>query len=244
MDRLIYTAMSGAKAAFARQEVAANNLANASTPGFRAELQAYRAVPLEGAPARAFALAEVTGPDLAPGPIQRTGRDLDVAIEGEGWFAVEAPDGSEAYTRGGAFVLDEQGTLRTASGRAVLSEGGNITVPAGSKVEIARDGGVVVTALNRGAVPTALARIKLVNPEAANLERGGDGLFRTRDGNPANRDDKVVVTPGALEGSNVNPVEAMVSMIAISRQFELQMKLLTGEDANAREAAKLFNTQA
>ena len=242
MDRLIYTAMSGAKAAFARQEVAANNLANASTPGFRAELQVFRAVPLEGAPARTFTLMEASGPDLAPGPIQRTGRDLDVAVEGPGWLTVEA-EGGEAYTRGGALMLDEGGTLRTASGRAVLSDGGPITIPAGSRLEIARDGTVSATPSGRNAVPTPVARMKLVNPEAKDLERGADGLFRVRDGT-ANRDESVVLAPGSLEGSNVNPVEAMVSMIALSRQFELQMKLLTTEEGNARESAKLLNIQA
>jgi len=244
MDRLIYTALSGAKAAFQKQEVAANNLANASTSGFRAELQAFRPVPVDGAPARTFALMEASGPDFSAGPVQRTGRDLDVAIEGPGWFAVEGSDGSEAYTRGGALVLDDAGALRTASGRAVLGDGGPISVPANAKLSIAQDGTISAVVPGPKAISTPVARIKLVNPDTATLERGTDGLFRVQGGGTAEIDEKVKLASGSLEGSNVNPVEAMVSMIAIARQFEIQMKLLTGEEANAREAAKLLNISA
>lgn len=241
MDRLIYTALSGAKASMARQEIAANNLANASTPGFRAETRAYSAVAVPGAPARSFALDEALGADMSPGPVQPTGRDLDIALEGRGWFAVESADGSEAYTRGGSLKIDNEGTLRTASGRAVLSDGGPINIPPNTKVAIGSDGTVTSTATGKGAVPTPVARIKLVNPADADLARGNDGLFRMKDGSPAPVDPAVVVTPGAIEGSNVNPVEVMVTMIALARQFDLHMKMLTGEEANSRAAAQLLN---
>jgi len=244
MDRLIYTALSGAKAAFQKQEIAANNLANAATPGFRAELQAFRPVAIDGAPARTFALMEASGPDFSAGPIQRTGRELDVAIEGPGWLAVEGSDGSEGYTRAGALALDDEGNLRTASGRAVLGDGGPISIPANAKISIAQDGTVSAIVPGPKAISTPVAKIKLVNPDTATLERGTDGLFRVKGGGSAEIDEKVRLASGSLEGSNVNPVEAMVSMIAIARQFEVQMKLLTSEEQNARDAAKLLNISA
>lgn len=243
MDRLIYTAMSGAKAALTRQEVAANNLANVSTPGFRAETRAFMTVPVEGSTTRVMVEDRATGTDFTPGPIQQTGRELDVAIEGRGWLAVEAADGTEAYTRAGMLVVDASGALATASGRALLSDGGPVAVPPDARVAIGRDGTVSATARGGGtAVP--VARLKLVNPDEGDLVRGADGLFRMRSGEPAAADEAVVLTPGALEGSNVNPVEALVGMIALAREYDIQMKLLTGAEQNSRQASQLLNLVA
>jgi flagellar basal-body rod protein FlgF len=247
MDRLVYTAASAARQLMLRQDVVAHNLAHASTPGFRAETSALRAVALEGAgaPTRAFVVQATTGADLTPGPLEHTGRALDVAVEGPGWIAVAGPDGREAYTRAGSLEVGPSGVLETRAGFAVLGEGGPISVPPEHTVAIARDG--TVTALPNqpaGAAPVQAGRIKLVNPPPENLVRGPDGLFRTRDGAPAQADPQVALAGGALEGSNVRAAEAIVAMIGLARQFELQMKLIATADDNARRAASLLSVSA
>jgi flagellar basal-body rod protein FlgF len=244
VDRLIYTAMSGAQAALTRQEMLANNLANVSTPGFRADTRAYLSRPVEGSTTRVQVADGPNGADFTPGTLQRTGRELDLAIEGRGWFTVEAADGSEGYTRAGSLQLDAQGVLVTSSGRPILSDGGPVAVQPDSRIAIGRDGTVSVTSPGKGSIPTPVARLKLVNPEERDLARGADGLFRLKGGESAPVDENVVVTSGALEGSNVNPVEVLVGMIALARQYDLQMKLLTGEEQNARQAAQLLNVSA
>jgi flagellar basal-body rod protein FlgF len=240
MDRLIYTAMSGAKATLARQDAIANNLANANTAGFRADLAAFRAVPIQGvgAPTRVHALEATAGFDPAEGPVTQTGRALDVAIRGPGWLAVQGLDGNEAYTRSGRLELSAEGALQTASGLAVMGDGGPIVVPQGATVSIGTDG--TVTAKQQGSPPTPVGQLKLVNPPAAELRKGADGLMRTADGEPAPADPAVRVADGALEGSNVNPVESMVGMIAAARQFETQMKLLQTAESNEQRASRLL----
>lgn len=244
MDRMIYTAMTGAKNLMLRQDNLANNLANASTPGFRGETFALRAVPAGegGSSTRAMTLESTTGADMTPGPVTRTGRELDVAVDGNSWLAVQGADGREAYTRAGSLKVDASGMLTTQSGRAVMGDGGPISVPQDTELTIARDGTVsaIPNTGSRSAV-VALGRIKLVTPGPGELQRGDDGLFRTRDGQPAPADERASVTAGALEGSNVNPVDAMVGMIAAARQFELQMKLLSTADSNARAATQLLS---
>ena len=181
MDRMIYLSMSGAKATMQRQDTLANNLANVSTPGFRAELQAFRAVPVQGSGAstRVYALETTTGYDASPGPITSTGRNLDVAAKGNAWLAVQARDGTEAYTRGGSLEVTSDGTLTTRSGLPVLGDGGPLQVPPNSVVSIGADG--TVSAKGNDGKNTAVGKLKLVTPEAA-LTRGEDGLFRAADG--------------------------------------------------------------
>lgn len=247
MDRLIYTAATGARQLMQRQDIVAQNLANAATPGYRAETSAFRAVPVEGAgqPTRVFAVEAATGADLSPGALERTGRELDVAVEGPGWIAVQAADGREAYTRNGSLQVSASGVLETRSGFAVAGEGGPISVPPDHAVAIGRDGTV-------SAVPhqaplgnvLQVGRIKLVNPPENTLARGADGLFRVRGGGAAEADPNVALAGGTLEGSNVNAAEALVGMIGLARQFELQMKLLAQADDNARRAASLLNLNA
>lgn len=244
MDRIIYTALSGAKALTQRQDVLANNVANANTPGFRAQIQALEAVPVkgEGMKTRAQTMEATLGSDFSTGPVSATGRKLDIAVEGEGWITVEGLDGQESYTRAGALEVGDNGQLRTKSGWTVLGDGGPLTVPADNEISISRDG--TVTAVPRGADAknaVTVGRIKLVNPEAKALDRQADGLFRMRDGAPAAADEKVTVSPGALEGSNVNPVDAMVGMISLARQFETQMKLLQTAEQNDRSAGQLLS---
>jgi len=240
MDRVIYTAMSGAKATMARQDALANNLANASTTGFRADLSAFRAVPVrgDGAPTRVSSLEATAGFDATEGPIQQTGRRLDAAVRGQGWFAVQGLDGNEAYTRAGSFHLSADGVLQTASGLAVLGDGGPIAVPAGAEVTIGSDGAVTARLGNQP--PVNVGQLKLVNPPLAELRKGADGLLRTLGGDPAPADPAVRVVDGALEGSNVNPVDSMVGLIAAARQFELQMKLLQSAETNEQRAARLL----
>ena len=244
MDRLIYLAMTGAQQLLQQQAVASNNLANAATTGYKAETTAFRVAPLVGGaghPTRAYAVTSTTGADLAPGGVQPTGRDLDVAIEGDGFLAVQALDGSEAYTRNGSLDISPDGELRTRSGLAVLGEGGPINVPPDSKVTIGRDG--TVSAVTEGPdanTVTVVGRLKLVKIDKADIMRGGDGLFRTRSGSAADADPAVVVTAGALESSNVNAVSAMVEMINLARTFELQMKLLQNAEANEQRATQIL----
>lgn len=241
MDRQIYLAMAGAKATLQRQDVLANNLANASTTGFRAELQAFRAVPVvgDGASTRVFALESTIGHDPRPGPVQTTGRPLDVAMQANAWLAVQALDGSEAYTRAGALQLDAGGQLVTPAGLPVLGDGGPITLPAGALVEVAADGSISAT-VGSGR-PQTVGRLKLVEPEVP-LARGEDGLFRAADGDlPASATARL--QSGALEGSNVSAIETMVAMIAAARQFEQQMKVLQGSEQREQAASRLLAPQ-
>jgi flagellar basal-body rod protein FlgF len=242
MDRLIYTAMTGAKHLMHRQESLAQNLANANTTGFRADLVALRAVPAQGQEAgtRVFTVETTTGADFAPGPMQATGRPLDVAVQGAGWIAVQALDGNEAYTRAGNLQVSADGTLMLPNGLPVLGEGGPITVPADAALTVAPDGTVSAKTANSPTV-NQVGRIKLVNPEAAELEKGLDGLFRLKSGDPADADANVRLAEGTLEGSNVNVVEAMIGMIAAARQFEMQMKMLSTAESNEQKASSLVS---
>jgi flagellar basal-body rod protein FlgF len=241
MDRMIYLSMSGAKAAMQRQDVLANNLANVSTNGFRAELAAFRAVPVQGSGAstRVYALESTVGASFEPGAVAATGRGLDVAMKGSAWLAVQGLDGTEAYTRSGALDVDAQGQLVTKSGLTVLGDGGPITVPVNSEVSIAGDG--TVSAKGANGRSTSVGRLKLVTPEnPAQLTRSADGLFRAAEGDlPA--DATARVQDGALEGSNVSAVETMVAMITAARQFEHQMKLLQTAERQEQQAAKLLS---
>lgn len=241
MDRHIYLSMAGAKATLQRQDLLANNLANASTNGFRAEMQAFRAVPVrgDGATTRAYVLESSVGHDTKPGPQAATGRSLDVAMQGNAWLAVQGTDGTEAYTRAGSLQVNAEGQLVTPAGLAVLGDGGPINVGLNAQVEIASDG--TITSTTGTGRPQQLGRLKLVTPEAP-LQRGADGLFRAADGDlPA--DATARLQSGALEGSNVSAVETMVAMIAAARQFEQQMKMLQGAEQREQAAARLLAPQ-
>ena len=239
MDRLIYTAMTGAKHIVEQQATVSNNLANATTNGFRAQLDSFRAVPVIGEvlPTRTFVVDATVGYDFRAGPIQQTGRALDVAVQGDGWIAVQRPDGSEGYTRHGSLELNANGVLQTQSGLNVMGDGGPITIPPDVVVTIAKDG--TISSIPTGTAPgvsTVLGRIKLVNPPQESLVRGDDGLFGVKDGNPVEADANVTLLGGALEGSNVNVVDSMVNMISLARQFEIHMNLLKNAENNATKA--------
>jgi len=241
MDRMVYLSMAGAKATLQRQEVLAHNLANVSTTGFRAELAAFRAVPVrgDGASTRVYALESTVGYDAQQGPMQTTGRPLDVALRGNAWLSVQSLDGTEAYTRAGSLEVGADGQLVDIKGRPVLGDGGPITVPANAAVEIAGDGTVVATV--PGQRPQNAGRLKLVTPEAP-MQRGTDGLFRAADGD-LTADPNARLQGGALEGSNVSAVETMVAMISAARQFEHQMKALQSAEQKEQAAAKLLTPQ-
>jgi flagellar basal-body rod protein FlgF len=244
MDRLIYTAMTGAKHILEQQATTSHNLANATTTGFRAQIDQFRAVPVQGAilPTRAFVVDSTTGSDFRGGAIQNTGRELDVAVQGDGWIAVQAADGTEAYTRNGSLKMDENGVLLTRDGLAVQGDGGPLSIPPGRNIAVAKDGTISLVPDGSAATGlTSIGRMKLVNPPEADLVRGDDGLFRLRDGNAADADPKVTVISGALESSNVNVVDEMVNMISLARQFDMQMKLLQHAENNDGKAAQLLS---
>jgi flagellar basal-body rod protein FlgF len=243
MDRLVYVAMSGAAETLRAQTANNHNLANASTTGFRADLSAFQSQAVQGAglPTRVYATDSTLGWDPTSGELQQTGRDLDVAVNGPGWIAVQGSDGREAYTRAGDLRVDVNGQLITATGRAVLGDGGPIAVPPHAAISIARDGSVSIVPL--GQTPATVAtvgRIKLVNPPAAGVDRGADGLFRLRDGTDAPADAGVQLVAGALETSNVNVAETMTQMIELARRFDLQVKALRTAEEDAAAATRLL----
>ena len=242
MDRMIYVAMSGAKQTLNQQATVSNNLANANTTGFRAELASFRAVPVVGQAqaTRAFVVDSTIGADFTPGSLQPTGRQLDVAVQGSGWMAVQGADGKEAYTRDGNLQVDKTGALLTRQGFPVLGDSGAITVPVGSEASIAADG--TVSATQAGTPPTisTVGRIRLVDPKTSNLTRGDDGLFQTLDGKPVQADATVQLAPGNLEGSNVNMAEQMVNMITLARQYDLNTRLITTAGDNEKAASQIL----
>jgi len=246
MDKLIYTAMTGAKHLFERQAAVAHNLANAVTTGYRAEEHRLRAVPVrsEALPTRAFAVGASVATDFAPGPLVQTGRTLDVAVQGQGWLALAMPDGSEAYTRNGSLEVSLNGVLQTKGGLPVQGDGGPISIPPDNEITIGADG-LISLKPTSGAqnLVTQVGTLKLVNPPEADLVRGADGLFRLRDGGAAAADPNVQVAAGHLEGSNVNVVDQLVSMISLARQYETQLKLLSTAEQNDRAAAQILTTR-
>lgn len=246
MDRMIYVGMTGAKQAMEQQAAVANNMANVSTPGFRAQINSFRAVPVVGpeAATRAMVVTSTPGANMRAGPMMQTGRALDVAVRGDGWLTVQMPDGSEAYTRVGNLQVGAEGQLMTMDSRPIAGEAGLLVVPPGSALVVTSDG--LVSAIGAGEPATGAAevgRLKLVNPPAGDLVRGDDGLFRLQAGAaPAQADPNVRLLTGTLEGSNVNPVEAMVDMIANARRFEMQMKTLQTAESNDQQANKLLSS--
>lgn len=245
MDRVIYTAMTGAGASAHRQAVVANNLANVSTNGFRAELSTYRAVPVFGDGATTRVMAAETTPGFLdlPGAPQRTGRAMDAMTRGNAWFAVQGLDGTEAYSRNGSFEVAPDGTLKNSQGLTVLSDGGApITAPPGAEVTMGVDGTLSAKVGNQA--PQALGRIKLATPSPEDpLRRSEDGLFRTASGQAIASDVNARVQVGVVEGSNVNAIEAMVEMIQTARQFEDATRLVQAAETDDRAAAQLLSLQ-
>lgn len=244
MDRLIYTAMTGAKHILEQQATNSNNLANATSTGFKAQIDSFRAVPIrgEGLPTRAFVVDATTGADFTPGPIQSTGRDLDVAIQGKGWIAVQRPDGTEGYTRNGSLKVSPNGILQTEKGLNVLGDGGSIAIPPDVTISVGKDG--TISSVTNNTLPgpaNAVGRIKLVNPPEENLVRGEDGLFVMNNGARVAAEPTVHLVGGSLEASNVNVVDSMVNMIGLARSFETQMKMIQTAENNDNKASQLLS---
>ncbi|WKJ89873.1 flagellar basal-body rod protein FlgF [Methylomonas montana] len=246
MDRSLYIAMNGAKQTLLAQTANANNLANTQTTGFKSDFEQFRAMPAfgPGYPTRVYSMTERPGSDLSSGGLQTTGRDLDIAINGEGWIAVRAGDGSEAYTRAGDLRITPDGLLENGAGQQVIGEtGAPIAIPPAQKVEIGRDGTISIIPQGSNATVTALVdRIKLVNPGNDALEKREDGLMHLKQagGPPIQADANINLIQGSLESSNVNALSAMVEMIELSRNFELQSKVMKNIDNVAGSATKLM----
>lgn len=243
MDRMLYVAMSGAKQNMLAQAINANNLANISTTGFRADLAAARSMPLyggDGHPTRVYSMTEKPGIDFNQGAMSTTGRDLDIAVAGKGFISVQGPDGNEAYTRAGDLKTDSAGVLQTGSGHIVLGESGPITIPEAAKVDIGRDGTISIVQIGEAGGSTVIDKLKLVNPDEKELKRTESGLFVLKNGDNAEQDDSVSVVSGTIETSNVNAASALVNMIELGRQFEMQIKMMKAAEDNNAQAVQMM----
>ncbi len=243
MDRMVFTSMTGAMQAYKAQSLHANNLANANTAGFKADLQAFRSAAIEGPgyPTRNTAVMQSAGTDFRSGPLRTTGRDLDLAVEGEGWFVVETQQGNEALTRSGNFHLDPFGLIRTASGEALIGNSGPIAVPPAESMSIAHDGTISIKPLGSGPdTSVVLDRIKLVNPPVDQLQKDENGLVSLPETDEYVADASVRVAQGMVEMSNVQAVESMVNMIAMQRHFEMQIKAMSNAEELDRASTALM----
>jgi len=244
MDRMLYVAMTGARETLRAQAANNHNLANVSTTGFRADLQAFQArqVTGDGHASRVYATASTTGFDPTAGAMMSTGRGLDVAVQGNGYIAVQAPDGREAYTRAGDLRIDTNGQLRTGTGLPVLGDAGPLSVPPHASLEIGGDGTISIVPLGQGPETKAsVGRIKLVNPADAEVVKGADGLLRMKDGSDAPADAATTLASGVLESSNVNVASAMVNMIELSRRFDMQVRAMKSAEDNGAASARLLS---
>ena len=243
MDEMVYLAMTGAKQTEFAQAINSNNLANISTSGFRADLHAFSSAPVNGpgVDSRVNAVVDSYGTDFSQGAVVNTGRDLDIAVQGDGFITVQGADGEEAYTRAGDLRVTGGGLLSTGAGHLVLGDGGPVAIPPNNSLLIGGDGTISVQPLGQG--PETLAtvdRIKLVNPELGQLQKSADGLLRLADGEVASADAKVRIVSGALESSNVNVAKTLVNMIELSRQYEMQVNVMKTADEDADVAAQMM----
>ena len=243
MDRLVYTALSGLRSQMAAQAGIANNIANASTIGYRADRVTFDRMVLNGSPldTRTLATEEITDADRSSGSIFQTGRPLDVAVAGESWIAVQANDGTEAYTRRGDLNVSPSGVLETGDGFPVMGSGGPITVPPAQSVSIASDGTIsIVPPGGDPNQPQVIDQIKLASPKGSNTVKGLDNLLHVKGGGVLPADLDARVESGALEQSNVNLTQALVDMIENQRSYEVQANLLKEAKTMDESAASLM----
>lgn len=246
MDKALYIAMTSAKNNMLGQAVRANNLANANTTGFRSDFEQARSMGVyygEGQPTRAFALTESPQTNFAEGALIQTGRDLDVAIKGGGFIAVQSADGREAYTRAGSLYLNNAGVLLTGNDLPVMGNSGPMAIPEFQKLEVGLDG--VVSIVGKGEAPDALVQvdqIKLVNPDESTLKKGADGLLYAAD--DVDIDIDVTLVSGFLEGSNVNPVNELTHILTLARQYEMSIKLMKTTEENSQASARLLQANS
>jgi flagellar basal-body rod protein FlgF len=244
MDRGLYVAMTGAKQIMQAQAVNNHNIANVNTAGFRADLASFASQPIYGVgyPTRVNAVANDAGTDFSSGVMESTGRDLDIAVNGRGYIAVMGSDGTEAYTRAGDLRVTPDGAVTTASGQQVLTESGPLNIPPATSVTIGNDG--TVSVISQGLTPTGISptdRIKLVNPSENLLQKGSDGLLRTKDGSKVDTDPNVTVTSGMLESSNVNAAQSLINMIELQRLYEFQVRSMNSSDQNEQMAEQMMS---
>jgi len=243
MHRIVHASLSAMRAAMARQATTANNLANAGTTGFRAEMSAAQTVWLQGQGGvfGAHTSEQVASADMAAGTVAHTGRDLDIAMNGDALLAVQAGNGDEAYTRRGDLRVTDSGLVTTGDGTPVLGEGGPLTLPPADSVRIDADGALwVVPVGGDPSNPTQVDRLRLVSPQGSNVAKGLDGLFRVRGGGALPADPEARVTPRSLEGSNVNATEALVEMVEASRAWDTQLNLIQSAKDIDTSAADLM----
>ncbi|MCL2876214.1 MAG: flagellar basal-body rod protein FlgF [Betaproteobacteria bacterium] len=238
MDRVLYTAMTGAISTLGQQAAVAHNLANVDSTGFRTEMHKTRAVEIQtqAMRSRSFVVDASIATDFTPGSLKYSGNPFDVAVKGKGWLAVQTA-GGEAYTRDGALEISANGVLQTRTGLPVLGDGGPVTIPPDSVIVIGTDGTISEI---RDGVTNEVARLKLVNPPEGELVRGEDGFFRLQNGQLAPADEAVQVAGGYLESSNVNVAQQMVQMISLARQFDMQMRMITNAQENDRTATQVL----
>jgi flagellar basal-body rod protein FlgF len=244
MDRLIYTAYTGMSASMIQQRVIANNMANAQTTGFRAEMLVATPTTVKGTglEARAMTDAQVRGASMQQGDLEQTGNPLDVALTGDTMLAVEDSDGTEVYTRRGDLSVDANGTLVNGDGLPVLSDNGPITVPAGSKLSISADGTVLAAdPAQATAPPEAVGKLKLASTTGSDVEKGLDGLFRVTGGGVLPTDDAARLVSGSLEKSNVNPTRVLVDMVSAQRLFEMRTKVVASAKDNDEKSTALMS---
>jgi flagellar basal-body rod protein FlgF len=245
MDKLVYTAATGLKAHLASQAAIANNMANASTIGFRADRVVFERMQIngQGLDTRTPASAEVVDADRRPGAIMQTGRPLDVAVTGDSWLAVQATDGSEAYTRRGDLQIAPTGVLETGDGFPVMGSGGPITVPPASSVAISSDGSISIVPVGGDGTAQIVGKLKLASPKGTDTVKGLDNLLHVRGGGVLPEDLDAKVEGGALEGSNVNMTQALVDMIENQRSYEVQANLMKEAKTMDESAASLMRVQ-
>jgi flagellar basal-body rod protein FlgF len=243
MDRAIYVAMTGASATLKAQSAVAHNLANIDTAGFKAALVQTQQYPISGPGlnSRIDSTLQSGGFDDSAGPINTTGNRLDVAIKPGNWLAVQDSAGNEAYTRAGDLKVSTNGQLSTASGRPVLGASGPISVPPYQSISIADDGTISIVPQGQGPDTQAtIGRMRVIQSDGPQLTRGIDGLMRRNDSETPDAVAGSVLTSGALESSNVSASDALVGMIELSRQFDLQVQVLHNTDDNARAATSML----
>lgn len=244
MDKMLYISASGLNQIMRSQAVNAHNLANVNTAGFRADLQAFKDAQVYGPgfSSRSYSVMDKIGTDFSEGQMVYTGTDTDVAIKGKGFMAIQSSDGREAYTRSTSLQVSQNGLLLNSAGHPVMGNGGPISIPPASKIEIGEDGTISVIPVGQSSTALAIVdRIKFVNPDEQSLSKGADGLLYMQNDEIAPADALVKVASGYVESSNVNVIDAMVTMIELNRNFEMQSKMMKSAKENDSNSTKLLS---
>lgn len=243
MDKALFIGMGSQKNSMQELEILSNNLANVNTPGFRADYEVTKQHHItNNMESRIYSSTSDSYSDFQRGPTLRTGRELDLAIAGAGMFAVQSRNGSEGYTRAGNFGISPDGFLTTANGQMVMGVSGPINIPPAEKMQFSEDG--TVSILPRGDIDMVIVgQLKMVDPRVSDLKKGLDGLFYNVTGAAITRNENVKIEAGALEGSNVNPVETLVKLIDLSRNYEIHSNFIKNLGEQATNSNKLLDVK-